>query len=245
MWFDALPNYLTATGFPGPDYTKRWPAQLHVIGKDITRFHCVIWPAMLRAAELPLPDRVWAHGFVTLGGGERFSKSAGVRVELRRPSSDSVRTRFAIHAAGSAVRWRRCVLVGAIQRTIHCRPRKRVRQPGEPTVAMVERYCGGIVPPGLPNEIDEANAVDYRRYMMLWAAPRLPAAQGAPKHVWADRRAGQRIRRPAGALEARQRPGGAASARRRYWRLLSANSCARPFTSRPSCPVGPKSCGAN
>jgi methionyl-tRNA synthetase len=52
-----------------------------VIGKDITRFHCVIWPAMLRAAELPLPHSVWAHGFVYLGG-ERFSKSAGVKLDL-------------------------------------------------------------------------------------------------------------------------------------------------------------------
>src|SRR5262249_51728303 len=64
VWFDALPNYLTGTGFPAAGFEQRWPAQLHVIGKDITRFHCVIWPAMLMAAQLPLPDRVWAHGFV-------------------------------------------------------------------------------------------------------------------------------------------------------------------------------------
>ena len=81
VWFDALPNYLTATGFPGEESTRRWPASLHVVGKDITRFHAVIWPAMLQAAELPLPQRVWAHGFVLLGG-DRFSKSAGVRLDL-------------------------------------------------------------------------------------------------------------------------------------------------------------------
>jgi methionyl-tRNA synthetase len=81
VWFDALPNYLTATGYPEAGYDAVWPAQLHVIGKDITRLHCVIWPAMLAAAGLPLPERVWAHGFVTLGG-ERFSKSAGVRLDL-------------------------------------------------------------------------------------------------------------------------------------------------------------------
>nr|MCU0627201.1 methionine--tRNA ligase [Gemmatimonadaceae bacterium] len=68
VWFDALPSYLTGTGFPDGDWDARWPAQLHVVGKDITRFHCVIWPAMLMAAELPLPERVWGHGFVTLGG---------------------------------------------------------------------------------------------------------------------------------------------------------------------------------
>ena len=82
VWFDALPNYLTGTGFPDqPGWDTRWPAQLHVIGKDITRFHCVIWPAMLMAANLPLPERVWGHGFVLLGG-ERFSKSASVKLDL-------------------------------------------------------------------------------------------------------------------------------------------------------------------
>jgi len=81
VWFDALPNYLTATGFPDAGYEARWPADLHIIGKDITRFHVVIWPAMLKAAGLPLPRQVWAHGFVQLGG-ERFSKSAGVKLDL-------------------------------------------------------------------------------------------------------------------------------------------------------------------
>lgn len=81
VWFDALPNYLTATGFPSAGFEARWPAQLHVIGKDITRHHCVVWPAMLEAAGLPLPERVWAHGFISMGG-ERFSKSAGVKLDL-------------------------------------------------------------------------------------------------------------------------------------------------------------------
>lgn len=81
VWFDALPNYLTATGFPDGDWATRWPAQVHVVGKDITRLHAVVWPAMLEAAGLPLPGRVWAHGFISFGG-ERFSKSAGVKVSL-------------------------------------------------------------------------------------------------------------------------------------------------------------------
>jgi methionyl-tRNA synthetase len=81
VWFDALPNYLTDTGFPDGEWERWWPAQLHVVGKDITRLHAVVWPAMLRSAGLPLPERVWGHGFVTLGG-ERFSKSAGVTLDL-------------------------------------------------------------------------------------------------------------------------------------------------------------------
>ncbi len=81
VWFDALPNYISAIGFPGEDYPRRWPAQLHVIGKDITRFHCVIWPAMLMSAGLRLPETVWAHGFVMIGGG-KLSKSEASRLDL-------------------------------------------------------------------------------------------------------------------------------------------------------------------
>ncbi len=81
VWFDALINYLSATGFPAPDYERLWPADLHVIGKGITRFHCVIWPAMLLAAELELPRQVWAHGYVQWEG-TKMSKTAGTAVTL-------------------------------------------------------------------------------------------------------------------------------------------------------------------
>jgi len=81
VWFDALPSYLTATGFPDAHDGAEWPAQIHVVGKDITRFHCVLWPAVLFAAGLPLPKRVWAHGFVT-ANGVRLSKSAGAWIDL-------------------------------------------------------------------------------------------------------------------------------------------------------------------
>jgi methionyl-tRNA synthetase len=81
VWFDALINYLTATGFPDPGYEQRWPADLHVIGKGITRFHCVVWPAMLLAADVALPRRVWAHGYVQWGGA-KMSKTAGTVVTV-------------------------------------------------------------------------------------------------------------------------------------------------------------------
>jgi methionyl-tRNA synthetase len=81
VWFDALPSYLTATGFPDAHGGVAWPAQVHVVGKDITRFHCVLWPAVLLAAGLPLPERVWAHGFVT-ANGVRLSKSGGAWIDL-------------------------------------------------------------------------------------------------------------------------------------------------------------------
>ncbi|HAG97476.1 MAG TPA: methionine--tRNA ligase, partial [Ktedonobacter sp.] len=78
VWFDALTNYLTAVGFPHDTATfeRYWPADAHVIGKDITRFHCLYWPAMLLSAGLPLPRQVAVHGFLTLEG-QRISKSTG------------------------------------------------------------------------------------------------------------------------------------------------------------------------
>jgi len=78
VWFDALINYLTAVGYEADEdqFKKWWPASVHVIGKDITRFHCVIWPAMLMSAGLPLPKTVFGHGFVYLKG-EKMSKTLG------------------------------------------------------------------------------------------------------------------------------------------------------------------------
>ena len=79
VWFDALINYITGAGFPDDPaaFARYWPADLHVIGKDITRFHTIIWPAMLMSAGLELPRKVWVHGFLMAAGGERMSKSRG------------------------------------------------------------------------------------------------------------------------------------------------------------------------
>ena len=86
VWFDALINYLTAAGLEfklhSPDspeahlFDARWPARVHIIGKDISRFHCIYWPAMLMALDLPLPESVFAHGYITIKG-DRMSKSSG------------------------------------------------------------------------------------------------------------------------------------------------------------------------
>jgi methionyl-tRNA synthetase len=86
VWFDALINYLTAAGMelklkepasPGAkEFDARWPAKLHIIGKGVTRFHCVYWPAMLMSLDIALPKQVFAHGYLTFKG-ERMSKSSG------------------------------------------------------------------------------------------------------------------------------------------------------------------------
>jgi methionyl-tRNA synthetase len=76
VWFDALINYATVAGYGTERFATDWPADLHLIGKDITRFHGIIWPAMLMALNLPLPRRIFAHGFWNFEG-ERMSKSLG------------------------------------------------------------------------------------------------------------------------------------------------------------------------
>jgi methionyl-tRNA synthetase len=79
VWVDALTNYLTGLGYPDMDgdMATYWPANLHLIGKDIVRFHAVYWPAFLMSAGLPLPKQVFGHGFLLARGGEKMSKSLG------------------------------------------------------------------------------------------------------------------------------------------------------------------------
>lgn len=79
VWLDALTNYITGVGYPNTQdaqFQKYWPADFHVIGKDIIRFHCVYWPAFLMSANIPLPKSVFAHGFINVDG-QKMSKSVG------------------------------------------------------------------------------------------------------------------------------------------------------------------------
>jgi methionyl-tRNA synthetase len=164
VWFDALPNYLTATGFPSKESKGRWPAQLHIVGKDINRFHTIIWPAMLQAAELPLPERVWVHGFVLLGG-ERFSKSAGVKLDLNeaieRFGPDAFRyylLREIPFDTDGSFSWERfeSVYTSELANTWGNLASR--------TIAMVEKYFGGVVPSAMETEVDRADAVELQGY---------------------------------------------------------------------------------
>jgi methionyl-tRNA synthetase len=164
VWFDALPNYLTATGVPAKGYKDRWPAQLHIIGKDITRFHTIIWPAMLQAAELPLPEHVWSHGFVLLGG-ERFSKSAGVRLDVNeaidRYGPDAFRyflLREVPFDTDGSFSWERFDQVYASELA------NTWGNLASRTTAMVEKYFEGIVPPAMQTEVDRADALTLGEY---------------------------------------------------------------------------------
>jgi len=94
VWPDALSNYLTGIGFPNKKFEKYWPVNIHVVGKDMLRFHTGIWPGMLLSAGLPLPKEVIVHGFLTVDG-QKMSKSLGNVIDplklAEKYSSDSVR----------------------------------------------------------------------------------------------------------------------------------------------------------
>ncbi len=207
VWFDALPNYLTATGFPQPVFERRWPAQLHVIGKDIIRFHAVIWPAMLQAAGLPLPERVWAHGFVLLAG-ERFSKSAGVRLDLNeaidRFGPDAFRyflLREVPFDADGNFSWER------FEERYNADLANALGNLASRAISMVERYFGGEVPPGDIGELDEADAVDIDAYHASLGGGRGYLLSEGLRHLWTsvsrgnefvDRRAPWKLAKDAG-----------------------------------------------
>ena len=101
VWIDALTNYLTGLGYKSEDesnFKKYWPADVHMVGKEIVRFHAIIWPAMLMALDLPLPKRVFGHGWMVFGGDKLSkSKSTGVkecidpRILAPRYTADAVR----------------------------------------------------------------------------------------------------------------------------------------------------------
>ena len=133
VWLDALTNYITAVGFPdthGEPFTTYWPADLHMVGKDILRFHAVYWPAFLMAADLPPPRRVFAHGWWT-NEGQKISKSVGNvidpkdLVERLRARSGPV-----FHDARGAVRPGRRLLAPRHGRPHQRRSRQRLRQSG-------------------------------------------------------------------------------------------------------------------
>jgi methionyl-tRNA synthetase len=166
VWFDALPNYLTATGYPEKGYEKRWPADLHVIGKDITRFHAIIWPAMLMSAGLEVPRKVWAHGFVLLAG-DRFSKSAGVRLDINeavdRFGPDAFRyflLREVPFDADGNFAWER------FEERYNADLANAWGNLASRTISMIERYRNGIIPAGNDVTLDDAarsNIAAYHR----------------------------------------------------------------------------------
>ena len=184
VWFDALPNYLTATGYPEKGYETRWPADLHVIGKDITRFHAIIWPAMLMAAGLELPRKVWAHGFVLLAG-DRFSKSAGVQLDIEEAiakyGADAFRyflLREVPFDGDGNFSWER------FEERYNSDLANAWGNLASRTIAMIERYRGGIVPSGADADLDACAQVSVAAYHAALDGSNGYLLQDALKAVW-------------------------------------------------------------
>jgi methionyl-tRNA synthetase len=159
VWIDALANYITATGFPDSDAAraKCWPANAHVIGKDITRFHAIYWPAFLLSAKLALPRQIVVHGFL-FSRGEKMSKSVGNVIDpmalIQNYGADQLRY-FLLREVpfGQDGSYSHEAIVTRMNSDLA----NDLGNLAQRCLAMVAKHCGGVLPvPGGLSENDRA-----------------------------------------------------------------------------------------